>query len=114
MNYVICLSLPPAPRPVQQLLVRQADETALSVRWNRPVGEWDSFTVVLRQADPAFIVAQRILSWEATECTFNILTPGRLYTVTVTTNSGNLTSSATVTARTGTSDLLTLLLFVVF
>ncbi|XP_044048547.1 receptor-type tyrosine-protein phosphatase beta-like [Siniperca chuatsi] len=89
-----------APRPVQQLLVRHADETALSVLWTRPVGEWDDFTVVLRQADPAIVVAQRILSWEARECTFNILTSGRLYIVTVTTNSGNLTSSASVTART--------------
>lgn len=99
---------------MQQLLVRHADETTLSVLWSQPVGEWDSFTVVLRQADPAFIVAQRILSWEARECTFNTLTPGRLYTVTVTTKSGNLTSSASVTAQTGASDLLTLLLFVVF
>ncbi|XP_041794073.1 receptor-type tyrosine-protein phosphatase beta-like isoform X2 [Chelmon rostratus] len=89
-----------APRPVQQLVVRHADETTLSVLWNRPVGEWDGFTVVLRPADPATAVAQRILSWEARECTFNILTPGRLYTVTVTTNSGNLTSSASVTAQT--------------
>lgn len=96
---------PSAPRPVQQLVVRHADETTLSVLWNRPVGEWDGFTVVLRQADPATVVSQRILPWEARECTFNILTSGRLYTVTVTTNSGNLTSSASVTAQTGASDL---------
>ncbi|XP_076588386.1 receptor-type tyrosine-protein phosphatase beta isoform X2 [Chaetodon auriga] len=90
-----------APRPVQQLVVRHADETTLSVMWNRPVGEWEGFTVVLRRvADPATVVAQRILSWEARECTFNILTPGHLYTITVTTNSGNLTSSASVTAQT--------------
>ncbi|XP_038562970.1 receptor-type tyrosine-protein phosphatase beta-like isoform X3 [Micropterus salmoides] len=89
-----------APGPVQQLLVRHVDETTLSVLWNRPVGEWDGFTVALRQMDAAAVVAQRILPWEARECTFNILTSGRLYVVTVTTNSGNLTSSASVTART--------------
>ncbi|XP_070686515.1 receptor-type tyrosine-protein phosphatase beta-like [Pempheris klunzingeri] len=89
-----------APRPVQQLVVRHADETTLSVLWNRPVGEWDGFTVVVRQADPATVVAKRLLPWEARECTFNILTSGRLYDVTVTTNSGNLTSSTSVTART--------------
>ncbi|XP_035521238.1 receptor-type tyrosine-protein phosphatase beta-like, partial [Morone saxatilis] len=89
-----------APRPVQQMVVRHTDETTLSVVWNRPVGEWDGFTVVLGQADPATIVAQRTLSWDARECTFNILTPGRLYSVMVMTTSGNLTSSTSVTART--------------
>ncbi|TMS01081.1 Receptor-type tyrosine-protein phosphatase beta, partial [Larimichthys crocea] len=89
-----------APRPVQRLVIRHANETTLSVLWNWPIGEWDGFTVVLRQVDPATIVSQRVLSWEARECTFNILTSGRLYTITVTTNSGNLTSSASVTART--------------
>ncbi|XP_039990021.1 receptor-type tyrosine-protein phosphatase beta-like isoform X2 [Xiphias gladius] len=89
-----------APRPVQQLLVRHADETTLSVLWSQPVGEWDGFTVLLRQADSATAVAQRILPWESRECTFNILTSGRRYAVTVMTNSGNLSSSASVTAWT--------------
>ncbi|XP_030587276.1 receptor-type tyrosine-protein phosphatase beta isoform X2 [Archocentrus centrarchus] len=89
-----------APRPVQQLLVRQADETSLSVLWTRPLGQWDGFTVVLRRATAAAVVAQRVLSWEAKGYTFNSLTPGGRYIVTVTTNSGNLSSSASVTART--------------
>uniref|UniRef100_A0A7N8WUF7 protein-tyrosine-phosphatase n=1 Tax=Mastacembelus armatus TaxID=205130 RepID=A0A7N8WUF7_9TELE len=89
-----------SPRPVQQLLVRHVDETTLSVLWSRPVGEWDGFTVVLRRAESAAVVAQRTLPWESRECTFNVLTSGHLYTVTVTTNSGNLSSSASVTART--------------
>lgn len=97
-----------APRPVQQVVLRHADETALSVLWNQPVGEWDSFTVVLRQADPPTIVAQTNLSSEARESTFNALTPGRLYTVTVTTNSGNLTSSASVTAQTAPAQVTSL------
>uniref|UniRef100_A0A667ZYH3 protein-tyrosine-phosphatase n=1 Tax=Myripristis murdjan TaxID=586833 RepID=A0A667ZYH3_9TELE len=81
-----------APRPVQQLVVRHSDETTLSVMWNRPAGEWEGFTLLLKQVDPVKVIAQRSLPWEARECTFNILTPGRLYTVTVMTNSGNLTS----------------------
>ncbi|XP_029289713.1 receptor-type tyrosine-protein phosphatase beta [Cottoperca gobio] len=89
-----------APRPVQQLLVRHADETTLSVLWSRPLGEWDGFTVALRQVDPATAEAQRTLSWDARECTFNGLTSGCLYAATVMTNSGNLSSSASVTART--------------
>nr|XP_033491257.1 receptor-type tyrosine-protein phosphatase beta-like isoform X2 [Epinephelus lanceolatus] len=97
-----------APRPVQQLLIRHTDDTTLSVKWSRPVGEWDDFTVVVIEADPATVVAQRILPWDARDCTFNILTSGRLYTVTVTTNSGNLTSSASVTARTSPAQVTTL------
>ncbi|KAM4619051.1 receptor-type tyrosine-protein phosphatase beta isoform 1-T1 [Polymixia lowei] len=88
------------PRPVQQLSVRHSDETTLSVLWSRPAGEWEGYAVVLRQAHPAVLVAQKSLPWEARECTFNILTPGRLYTVTVTTTSGNLSSSASVTGWT--------------
>lgn len=94
---------------MQRLVIRHANETTLSVLWNWPIGEWDGFTVVLRQVDPATIVSQRVLSWEARECTFNILTSGRLYTITVTTNSGNLTSSASVTARTSMIYLFTYL-----
>ena len=90
---------------MQQLAVRHADETRLSVLWKRPMGEWDGVTAVLRQAERDTVVAQRLLSWEAKECTFSSLTPGRLYTITVTTTSGNLSSSASVTAWTGTSGL---------
>uniref|UniRef100_A0A671TJ66 Receptor-type tyrosine-protein phosphatase beta-like n=1 Tax=Sparus aurata TaxID=8175 RepID=A0A671TJ66_SPAAU len=89
-----------APGAVQPLLLRHTDESSVSVQWTQPPGEWDGFTVVLRQADLATVVAQRSLSLEVRECTFNSLTSGRLYTVTVTTNSGNLTSSASVTALT--------------
>ncbi|XP_042372838.1 receptor-type tyrosine-protein phosphatase beta-like, partial [Plectropomus leopardus] len=89
-----------APGPVQQLLVRHVDETSLSVRWGPPLGDWDSFTALLKEVDPATTAAQRVVSWEAREVTFNGLTSGRLYAVTVTTHSGNLSSSASVTART--------------
>ncbi|XP_056138330.1 receptor-type tyrosine-protein phosphatase beta-like [Lampris incognitus] len=89
-----------SPRPVQQLVVRHSDETTLSVLWSRPVGEWEDYKVVLKQVDPARIVAVKTLPWEARECTFNILTPGRLHMVTVTSNSGNMSSSVSVTGWT--------------
>ncbi|KAM3870109.1 receptor-type tyrosine-protein phosphatase beta [Diretmus argenteus] len=90
------------PRPVQQLVFRHSDETTLNVWWSRPVGEWEGFTVVLREVDrpTAGVVAQKTLPREARECPFNSLAPGRLYSITVTTNSGNLTSSASVTGWT--------------
>lgn len=39
------------------------------------------------------------------ECTFNVLTPGRQYSITVTTKSQNLSSSVSVEGRTGVSVL---------
>lgn len=35
------------------------------------------------------------------ECTFNVLTPGTLYTITVTTRSGRLNTSVSLEGRTG-------------
>uniref|UniRef100_A0A3B4T6M6 protein-tyrosine-phosphatase n=1 Tax=Seriola dumerili TaxID=41447 RepID=A0A3B4T6M6_SERDU len=89
-----------APRPVQQLLVRHADDSSVSVLWSGPDGEWDGFTAFLRPADTDAVVAQRLLPSESRDCTFNVLTSGRRYAITVTTNSGNLSSSASVTAWT--------------
>lgn len=103
--------VPLEPRSVQQLVVRNTGETSMSVHWKQPVSEWDSFTVLLRQVDRGITVAQRYLSWEARDYTFNLLTPGRLYTITVVTNSRNLSSSVSVTAWTSMCDFIPLLLF---
>uniref|UniRef100_A0A3B4XEA2 protein-tyrosine-phosphatase n=1 Tax=Seriola lalandi dorsalis TaxID=1841481 RepID=A0A3B4XEA2_SERLL len=89
-----------APRPVQQLLVRHADDSSVSVLWSHPDGEWEGFTAFLRPADTDTVVAQRLLPSESRDCTFNVLTSGRHYAITVTTNSGNLSSSASVMAWT--------------
>ncbi len=43
----------------------------------------------------------RTLARDVQECSFNKLMPGHTYTITVTTNSGDLSSSARVTGRTG-------------
>ncbi|KAK5866709.1 hypothetical protein PBY51_011269 [Eleginops maclovinus] len=125
-----------APLPVQKLMVRHADEATLSVLWNPPPGEWDSFVVVIQQAEPSYplmdpplpqvdpilpqmnpplhpevapalplvepgpMEVRRLLPREAREFTFRTLTSGQLYTVTVTTITGNLSSSASVRAYT--------------
>lgn len=82
----------------------RSDDTTLSIVWRPPVGLWDGFTVVLRGAESATTVAQRILPWESRECNFNLLTPGRSYNITVVTKSGNLSNWVSVTARTGIDD----------
>lgn len=106
VNQLWLRPLPAAPSPVQQLLVRHADESTLSVQWSGPEGEWDGFTALLRRAESDQVVAKRILPRESRECTFSVLTSGRRYTITVTTNSGNLSGSASVTAWTSMSFVL--------
>ncbi|XP_056097084.1 receptor-type tyrosine-protein phosphatase beta-like, partial [Rhinichthys klamathensis goyatoka] len=87
-----------APRPVQSLTLRHSSETSLSAVWTRPVGEWDDYTVLLRDADST--VDRRTLAGDVQRCSFSSLTPGHSYTITVTTNSGALSSSAHVTGTT--------------
>ncbi|KAL1248144.1 hypothetical protein QQF64_023520, partial [Cirrhinus molitorella] len=40
-----------APRSVQRLNIRHSTETSLSAAWNRPFGEWDNYTVLLKDGD---------------------------------------------------------------
>ncbi|XP_051545389.1 receptor-type tyrosine-protein phosphatase beta-like isoform X2 [Myxocyprinus asiaticus] len=87
-----------APRPVQQLNIHHSDETSLSIVWTCPVGEWDNYTILLKDRDVT--VERRTLEHDVGECSFNNLTPGRTYTITVTTNSGHLNSSTYVTGKT--------------
>uniref|UniRef100_A0A3B3QLF1 protein-tyrosine-phosphatase n=1 Tax=Paramormyrops kingsleyae TaxID=1676925 RepID=A0A3B3QLF1_9TELE len=92
-----------APGPVRQLHIRHTDETSLSALWFHPLADWDSYTVVLIQAGIA--IAERRLMRDMRECTFNVLTPGRPYTIQVTTISGDLSSSASVVGRTLPADV---------
>ncbi|KAI1882070.1 hypothetical protein AGOR_G00246900 [Albula goreensis] len=87
-----------APRPVQQLHIRHADETSLSAMWSHAWSEWDNQTVLLKHG--GVTVGERLLSRDMRECTFNVLVPGRQYSIHVSTNSGGLSSSASVTGRT--------------
>ncbi|KAL1247087.1 hypothetical protein QQF64_022463, partial [Cirrhinus molitorella] len=87
-----------APRSVQRLNIRHSTETSLSAAWNRPFGEWDNYTVLLKDGDTT--VDTRTLAKDVQECSFNNLTPGRTYTLMLSTNSGDLSRSAQITGRT--------------
>ncbi|XP_028841953.1 receptor-type tyrosine-protein phosphatase beta isoform X2 [Denticeps clupeoides] len=87
-----------APKGVQQLLVSNSDETSLSAQWRPPLGEWHSYTVVLKLGDAE--VARETVPAGTREWSFKQLTSGQQYTIVVITNSGGLTSVASVSGRT--------------
>lgn len=93
---------PPGPPPVSQLHIRHADETSLSALWNHSFGSGsrDGYTVELYYTAGSTANKTRRLTRDMRECTFNVLVPGHMYTIVVTTTSGDLRSSATVTGRT--------------
>uniref|UniRef100_A0A672QMH2 protein-tyrosine-phosphatase n=1 Tax=Sinocyclocheilus grahami TaxID=75366 RepID=A0A672QMH2_SINGR len=88
--------------PVSQLHIRHSDETSLSALWVHASGSSsrDGYIVQLFQSNTSTAIQTRTLSRGMRECTFNVLTPGRLYDITVTTTTKNLRSSATVMGRT--------------
>ncbi|XP_027007234.2 receptor-type tyrosine-protein phosphatase beta isoform X1 [Tachysurus fulvidraco] len=90
------------PPPVSQLHLRHADKTTLSALWDHSFGSGtrDGYTVELYYGTGSTAVKTRELPRDMRECTFNVLVPGRLYKIVVTTTSGNLNSSAAVTGRT--------------
>ncbi|XP_056280554.1 receptor-type tyrosine-protein phosphatase beta isoform X2 [Pseudoliparis swirei] len=88
-----------APAAVSDLHVRHADETSLSAMWSHaPSGSRDSYFLTIRHGKVT--VDTRSVEPNMRECTFNVLTPGRKYTVTVTTRSGNLNTSVSLEGRT--------------
>uniref|UniRef100_A0A8C1V0B3 protein-tyrosine-phosphatase n=1 Tax=Cyprinus carpio TaxID=7962 RepID=A0A8C1V0B3_CYPCA len=88
--------------PVSQLHIHHSDETSLSALWIHAPGSSsrDRYIVQLFQSNTSTAIQTRTLSRDMRECTFNVLTPGRLYDITVTTTMKNLCSSATVMGRT--------------
>lgn len=116
------------PAPVLDLHIRHYDETSLSAMWSHaPSGSRDGYFLTLRHGNRltslglsvcwcSDIKPVRCVTGNATvdtreveshtrECTFNVLTPGRQYVITVTTRSHNLSSSVSVEGRTGPSVL---------
>ncbi|XP_035536285.1 receptor-type tyrosine-protein phosphatase beta-like [Morone saxatilis] len=87
------------PAPVADLHIRHSDETSLSAMWSHaPSGSRDGYFLTLRHGNVT--VDTREVEPNMRECTFNVLTPGRLYTITVTTRSRNLNTSVSVDGRT--------------
>ncbi|XP_028255677.1 receptor-type tyrosine-protein phosphatase beta [Parambassis ranga] len=88
-----------APAPVVDLHVRHSDETSLSAMWSHaPTGSRDSYFLTLSHGEVT--MDTREVEPNMRECTFNVLTPGRRYTITVATRSGKLNSSVSVEGRT--------------
>ncbi|KAI3366824.1 hypothetical protein L3Q82_009233, partial [Scortum barcoo] len=88
-----------APAPVVDLHIRHSDETSLSAMWSHaPYGSRDSYFLTLRHGNVT--VDTREVEPNMRECTFNVLTPGRLYSITVTTKSGKLNTSVSLAGRT--------------
>ncbi|XP_064418041.1 receptor-type tyrosine-protein phosphatase beta [Latimeria chalumnae] len=87
-----------APQPVLDLRVKMVNESSLTIMWVNPVAEWDSYVVSLKDRD--LTVINKPLSKDAKEYTFHDLVPGRKYTATVTTISGDLSNWASVEGKT--------------
>ncbi|XP_077450252.1 receptor-type tyrosine-protein phosphatase beta [Stigmatopora argus] len=87
------------PARVRDLHIRHADETSLSATWSHAAsGSRDAYLLTLRHGDVT--ADTREVELHARECTFNVLTPGRIYNITVTTRSQNLSASVSVEGRT--------------
>ncbi|XP_054844181.1 receptor-type tyrosine-protein phosphatase beta isoform X4 [Eublepharis macularius] len=86
------------PQPVLQLRVKHANESSLTIMWMPPESEWDGYLVSL--GDRTLTVINKALPKEAKEFTYSDLLPGRKYTATVTSISGDLTNGTSVVGRT--------------
>ncbi|XP_067906520.1 receptor-type tyrosine-protein phosphatase beta isoform X2 [Heterodontus francisci] len=87
-----------APQAVLQLRIKHTDESTLSVLWATPVTELERYLILLKDTERTMM--NKSLAKDAKECTFSGLVPGRKYTVTVTTISGDLSKSASIEGRT--------------
>ncbi|AWO98279.1 putative receptor-type tyrosine-protein phosphatase beta [Scophthalmus maximus] len=87
------------PAAVTNLHIRHSDETSLSAMWSHaPSGSRDGYFLTIRHDNVT--VDTREVEPNMRECTFNVLTPGRRFTVTVTTRSGKLNTSVSLEGRT--------------
>ncbi|XP_015338496.1 receptor-type tyrosine-protein phosphatase beta isoform X2 [Marmota marmota marmota] len=86
------------PLAVLQLRVKHANETSLGIMWQTPAAEWEKYIISL--ADRDLLLIHKSLSKDAKEFTFTDLVPGRKYTATVTSISGDLKNSSSIKGRT--------------
>lgn len=87
-----------APAPVLDLHIRHADETSLSAMWSHPSGSRDGYFLIIHHGN--ITVDTREVQANMRECTFNVLTPGRHYIITVVSRSGSVNSSVSVEGQT--------------
>lgn len=88
-----------APAAVSDLHIRHADQSSLSAMWSHaPSGLRDGYFLTLLHGNAT--VDTREVEPNTRECTFNVLTPGSRYVITVTTRSGKLNASVSVEGTT--------------
>ncbi|XP_037704134.1 receptor-type tyrosine-protein phosphatase beta isoform X1 [Choloepus didactylus] len=88
-----------APREVSNLRVtNDGSLTSLKVKWQRPAGDVDSYNITL--SHQGIIKESRTLAPQVTETHFKDLIPGRLYQVTITCISGDLSAQKMAVGRT--------------
>ncbi|XP_053318377.1 receptor-type tyrosine-protein phosphatase beta isoform X2 [Spea bombifrons] len=95
-----------APQSVLHLRVKHANESSLSIMWVPPFAEWDRYVVLLTDRDLTLI--NKVIPKDAKEFTFTDLVPGRKYSATVISMSGDLRSSTSVDGRTVPAQVSTL------
>ncbi|XP_005374368.1 PREDICTED: receptor-type tyrosine-protein phosphatase beta isoform X1 [Chinchilla lanigera] len=86
------------PLAVLHLRVKHANESSLGIMWQTPVAEWEKYIISL--ADRDLLLIHKSLSKDAKEFTFTDLVPGRKYTATVTSISGDLKNSSSIKGKT--------------
>ncbi|XP_006197887.1 receptor-type tyrosine-protein phosphatase beta isoform X1 [Vicugna pacos] len=87
------------PMEVSNLKVTNGGSlTSLKAKWQRPSGNVDSYNVTL--SHQGAIQESRLLAPQITETQFNDLTPGRLYHVTISCVSGELSAPKMAVGRT--------------
>ncbi|KAI4878056.1 hypothetical protein NFI96_011663 [Prochilodus magdalenae] len=89
-----------ATLPVSHLHIRHADETSLSALWTHSPGSSSRSGYTVKLHYGTNFTETRIVDSAMRECTFNVLTPGRQYSIVVTTTIGSFSSFASVTGRT--------------
>ncbi|KAM5288772.1 receptor-type tyrosine-protein phosphatase beta [Ctenodactylus gundi] len=88
-----------APVEVSDLKVtNDGNSTSLNVKWQRPPGNVDAYNITL--SHQRVIKESRTLAPRATETRFTDLVPGRLYQVTITSISGDLSAQKMAMGRT--------------
>lgn len=87
------------PTAVQNpTVIHSAQENVLKVFWNHATGYYDHYKVVILHKNT--VLQNQTVNRNRNECVFSDLVPGRLYTVTVSTWSGQYESSSSTQGRT--------------
>lgn len=82
-------------------VTNEGNMTSLKVKWQRPSGNVDFYNITLSYQGT--IKQSKTLASQITESQFKDLAPGRLYQVTVSCVSGELSAHKTAVGRTGES-----------